>query len=180
MDDFRQDFTIYVESGESGSEIVERLGIPWRSDDEPSVGDPDGSGLNDTAAGNLIYEVCWNFGPPSPWAIENGIEDLAITNKEFDSGDGVDVTPGSKVWKDEIHVRPAASVIAAIERLVSMIDDRHPEIARRVATGPKGHGQNDEDVMEELSEEFGIIQRHLEWADKNRTNAVVTLIFRQG
>lgn len=182
MDDFRQDFSIYVKSGEPGREVVERLDRHWESDDEPTVGDPDPdvSGLSDTAAGNLIHEVCWYFGPPLAWALENGIEDLAIANTEFDPGDGIDVSSGSKVWKDVVHVRPAASVIAATKRLVSMIDGRHPEITRRVATGPKGHGQNDEDVMDELSEEFRIIQRHLEWTDAHRVNAQVTLVFRQG
>ena len=182
MYSFRQDYSIYVKSGEPGNETVERLGRHWDGDDEPTVGDPDPDvpGLSDTAAGNLILDVCWYFGPPLPWAVETGIEDLAIANEGIDPGDGIDVSPGSKVWKDVIHVRQAPAVIVAIKRLVSMIDARHPEITRRVATGPKGHGQNDDDVMDELSEEFGIIQRHLEWTVKHRANPAVTMIFHQG
>ncbi len=180
MDDFRQDYSIYVKSGEPGSETVERLDAYWDGDDEPTVGDPDADGISDTAAGNLMLEVCRHFGPPLPWAVEHGIEDLTIANEGFDPGTGIDVSPDSKVWRDSIHVRPADRVIVAIQRLVALIDGRHPEITRRVATGPKGYGQSDEDVMNELSDEFKIIQRHLEWVLKHRVNPHVSLIVRQG
>jgi hypothetical protein len=180
MDSFRQDYAIYVKSGNPGSEVVERLDRYWDGADEPIVGDPEADGLSDTAAGNLILEVCWYYGPPLPWAVEKGIADLSIANEGFDPGTGLDVSPNSKVWKDSIHVRPASAVIIAVQRLIDLIESRHTEIARRVATGPKGHGQSDEDVMDELAEEFKVIQQHLEWANKNRTNAHVTMIIRQG
>lgn len=182
MDSFQQDYAIYVKSGEAGNEVVERLDAHWDGVEEPTVGDPDpdASGLSDTAVGNLILEVCWDCGPPLPWAIESGIEDLSIANKVFDPGIGDEVAPDTAMWKDSLHVRPASSVVTAIRRLISMIDSRHPEITRRVATGPKGHGQSDEDVMNELSEELGIILRHLEWTAVHRANPQVTMVIRQG
>ena len=183
MDSFRQDYALYVKSGVPGNEVVERLDAYWDGAEEPTVGDPDpdASGLSDTAVGNLIMEVSRSFeAPPLPWAIESGIEDLSIANKVFDPGIGDEVAPDTAMWKDSLHVRPASSVVTAIRRLISMIDSRHPEITRRVATGPKGHGQSDEDVMNELSEELGIILRHLEWAAAHRANPQVTMINRQG